>query len=227
MQVRNDYTYQNQNFGHSHSHNITDCLHEEVTKKKEPFAGGSKPESGIGTHKQQRTDSMELSYMIQQGNEVFREKKSGFAGWKGFWDSLGEDTGKTERNVPLSMKESVLSHMQGIVHSAQTAVHSLFQKKLLHSVTVIPRKIKMEISSALKRFKRGRNSFAALTEKEMNFGRNAYGRGRGQKGQLPGSKKEEIPLAKLPNSHLMDSYSKTGAYCQLNENLTYQKPKKE
>lgn len=227
MQVRNDYTYQNQNFGHAHSHNITDCLHEEVTKKQEQFAGGRKPENDIGSYKQQRTDSMELSHMIQQGNEGLKEKKSVLGELKGFWDSLGEEDGKSERKVPLSMKERVLSNMQGIVHSAQTAVHSLFQKKLLHSVTVISRKVKMEFSSALKRFKRGRNSFAALTEKEMNFGRNAYQRGRGQKGQLSGVKKEETPLAKLSNSHLMDSYSKTGAYCQLNENLTYQKPKKE
>ncbi len=226
MQVRNDYTYQNQNYEHAHSHNITDCLHEETKKKQGQVAGGSKAESSIGTHRQQRTDSMELSYMIQHGREVQKEKNIGFSKLKGFWESLGEESGEKAQKVPLSIKERVFSHVQGIVHSAQTAVHSLFQKKLLHSVTVISKKIKMEISTALRRFKRGKDNFTALTEEGMTSGQNAYGRRNGQKGQVATNKKEEeVPLAKLSNSHLMDSYSKTGAYCQLNENLTYQKPK--
>ncbi|MDE7008885.1 MAG: hypothetical protein K2P07_12145, partial [Lachnospiraceae bacterium] len=36
-------------------------------------------------------------------------------------------------------------------------------------------------------------------------------------------RKEEIITAQPADNHLMDSYSKTGNYCKLNENLTYQR----
>ena len=34
-------------------------------------------------------------------------------------------------------------------------------------------------------------------------------------------KNEPLKTAKTTNEHLMDSYSKNGAYCKINENLTY------
>ncbi|MDE7286107.1 MAG: hypothetical protein K2N55_04590, partial [Lachnospiraceae bacterium] len=38
-------------------------------------------------------------------------------------------------------------------------------------------------------------------------------------------KVQDLRTAAMADTHLMDSYSKTGEYCRLNENLTYQKNK--
>lgn len=225
MQIRNDYSYQNQNYEHTHSHNITDCLHDDVKKQQGQIVGNSKLKSSSASYQQQKAATLELSSLIQPESKEAKEKKNGISFVKGFWNSLGEDSGGSAKSIPLMVKENVLSHMQGVIHSAQTAVHSLFQKKMLHSVTILPQKIKMEISTALKKFGRGKEAFTALTEEGMPSGQNAYQKGARQNGQMNSGKEEEIPMAKLPNSHLMDSYSKTGSYCQLNENLTYQKPK--
>ncbi len=222
MQIRNDYTaYSNQNFEHNHTHNITECMHEEMPEKCVGASG--KGVSDTVSYQQQRRDSLELFSTVTQ-ETLHQNAKKNKMSFKGFWDSLGEDgTQRNFKKIPLSVKEAVVSQLQGMIHSAGAALHNMMQHKFIRSLTRVPATIKMELSAALKRFKGG-ESFAALTDGRMPSKQNASK--ERQKGQVTTKRREEeIKAKELTNSHLMDSYSKKGTYCKINENLTYQKEK--
>lgn len=227
MQIRNDYTsYSHAGYEHAHTHNITECLHEEQPKKQGGVSGSSKTERSSLSYQQQRQDTLEFFSMTMQETARMEERKKGFSFIKRFWEGLGKEDGGSLSQIPMAAKEAILSQVQGIIHSAQTAIHSMPQHKILRKMAQMPVAIKTEISTALKKFGKGSEAFLALSDEKMpSGGKNTSGGKKNQKGQVATRKEEkEIPMAELSNSHLMDSYSKKGIYCKLNENLTYQKP---
>ena len=73
-------------------------------------------------------------------------------------------------------------------------------------------------------FRRENDAFAALTDGQTPSGKNNSGKEKSKDGQVTSTGKEDdIPTKVRSHSHLMDSYSRTGEYCQLNDNLTYGK----
>ena len=224
MQIRNDYTpYSNQTYEHTNTYSHTQRMNEQFSEEKVPkrtdISGSSITEPV--SYQQKRQDTLELFSVTAQKTREQEGRKKGLL-LKKFWERLGED--KTEvslRQIPITVKEAIVSHVQGMIHSAGEALHSMMQHKFVRSIVHFPVKIKMELSAALKRF-RGGEAFAALTDGKMPSKQDANK--KQQRRQTPHSQREtDTKRTETVNSHLMDSYSKKGTYCKINENLTYQK----
>lgn len=224
MKVENHYSTLGQNgYKQPHSHHMTECLYEEEAKKWEGELGGKKTGqatelSGGVIYEKAAYDNISLG----KRNTNKKEEKPGLSLVKGFWESLGEEGGKEGRQFQLpSFQHTILPGIAGAV----SAFSQRLSGSIAGSVKVLRSRIKTEISAALKRFGKGQEAFTALSDQRTpSHQKNPYSGAGNRKEPLRAGNKEEIPMKPLVHSHLMDSYSKTGAYCQINENLTYQKP---
>lgn len=227
MQIRSEYTSFQNKSSHGHTHHITECMHDEHTSKKLEAGGGPAKGTGQAQNKaleySKDGDFYQMNVPISQKEGTGRTKGSSLI--KGFWDALGEEGTAGEKNVAAIFKENLLSG----VHGAADAVKNAFHRQITDRIVYVRDKIKISTEKALSRFSKGRHSFASLTGGETSSKRRQPDR-KNREEQLSlssAAKKEEIPMKALKHSHLMDSYSRRGEYCQINENLTYQKPQGE
>lgn len=130
------------------------------------------------------------------------------------------DTGKTDRAEQPEKKETSLSAVSG----AASAFKDLFPFRIMNKWQEVREKIKVNVSAALKKFSREREAFGALSD----WGTRPDNKKEEQE-KLPKSltgaaekKEEELTGQMLSGSHLMDSYSRSGKYCQLSEHITFQ-----
>ncbi len=224
MQIRNDYTpFQNKSYQESHMHHITECLHKEQIKKPEngaSMASGNETAKGSPVKYSKDGDIYQMSayYAAEKTNAG----KKGRSLLKGLWDSLGDEGAESSSGIMNALKGNLLSG----IHGAAAGIKTALQYQIINRVRNMWGKIKINGGNALKRFGKNKDTFAALTDGQTPSQRRKSAAGeRSGTGQAAVKKKnEEIPMRVLVHSHLMDSYSKKGEYCQLNDNLTYQKP---
>ena len=222
MQIRNDYTsFQNRNYQEGHTHHITECLQEDPIKQKEGALGAGREETGmknstVSFSKDGDTYLMSIDARTAQP----KTEKPGRGILKNFWDSLGEETSDKKENALSLWRDHLLSG----IHGAAASIRESFQYQVVERVQSVPSKVKAVLQSAGVRFRRGKDGFTALTGGQNSPDKNNSGREKRKEGQIssPG-KEDDIPMKMLKHSHLMDSYSRRGEYCQLNDNLTYGK----
>lgn len=225
MKVGNHYgTFGQNNYEQPHSHHVTDCLHEESSKMPEGGMNGSKTGSTADAAAGVIYEKTGHTYEYAGKTEAVRDRRKwSLSAVKGFWNALGEEGEADRLGLPsrFSLKDSILPGIAG----AAAAFRERISGSLANRIKGIRNRLKTEISASLKRFGKGREAFTALSDqKTSSHQKNLYSGAGSRKEQLQTARKEEKPMKPLVHSHLMDSYSKTGAYCQLNENLTYQKP---
>ncbi len=226
MQIRNDYTsFQNRNYQEGHTHHITECLHDDQIKKKEGAAGSFRSMPGTQSKNVEFSKDGDTYQMAGAFVPVKKDKeKSGISLIKGFWDALGEEGKGEGKNVMAAVKADVLSG----IHGAATAIKDGFQYQIVGRLRNIPVKVKTVVRSAKARFGRRGDTFAALTDGQTQRRGSSHTEKQGKDGQVTSAKKDEdIPMKALKHSHLMDSYSRKGEYCQLNDNLTYRNVKRQ
>lgn len=224
MQIRNDvHSFSNTGYQNAHTHHITKCLHEQEHQREKSAAMGMKQEEKSVDSRQKTQQDALFEYADHAGTErKNRGVKRGLGLIKGMWDAMGDEKdGETSQNAAL-VKEN-LSHINMDVISSM--IKQRFPHRIVNKWENIREKITVSIKSALKRFNRNQDAFSALSDPKGRF---AGKRGTGNtspekvKDGLR-AKKPEISTAAMQDTHLMDSYSKSGEYCRLNENLTYQK----
>lgn len=226
MQIRNDYTsFQNRNYQEGHTHHITECLHDDQIKKKEGAAGPSRSTPVTQSNHVEFSKDGDTYQMAGTFVPVKKDKgKSGIGLIKGFWDALGEEGKGEGKNVMAAVKADVLSG----IHGAAAAIKDGFQYQIVGRLRSIPAKVKTVVQSAKTRFGRRGDAFAALTDGQTQRRGSSHTEKQGKDGQVTSAKKDEdIPMKALKHSHLMDSYSRKGEYCQLNDNLTYRNVKRQ
>lgn len=224
MKVGNHYgTFGQNNYEQPHSHHVTDCLHEE---------NGKVPEGSINQNKAGNRAEFTNGVIYEKTGHTYdyagkpeaagKGRKWNLSMVKGFWDTLGEEGTENSRLFSnFSFKDNILPGIAGAASAFRVRVTG----SLVSSFKGMRNRIKTEVSAALKRFGRGQEAFTALSDqKTSSHQKNLYSGAGNRKEELRTEHKEEKEMKPLVHSHLMDSYSKTGAYCQLNENLTYQKP---
>lgn len=186
MQIRNDYNpYSGTGYQQSHTHHITECLHEDKKKQQGAAAAG-----------------------------IRKDENS----------SAGQKPAVKEIHVEgLSPKVGEIISRRGVSMVA-AAIKQSFSAHIVNKWEAVKEKIKVGIHSALKRFK-GEDSFAALTDtgSRQTGAKDSDRRQIAERDRSTGTKTEDIQVAYRSDSHLLDSYSSTGEYCRLNENLTYHK----
>ena len=210
MQVQNNYNlYHNQSNHKSHTHHITECMHEEEVKKREGDIGSK---NSTSSYQKGDVAKAAVEYVASFSVEEMSvsKKKSGVSTLKGYWDMLGEEQ---ESENAFDLKNSLFNGIHGVAISIQ----GFFTNKVVNRFVTVKNRIKAMPSSLIKQFGKGKDAFSALTGGNTTFGqKNPNARDK--------ERSEPINTLKPTNEHLMDSYNKTGAYCQLQDNLTYQKP---
>lgn len=220
MQIRNDYTsFQNRSYQENHTHHITECLAEEPVKKNDGATGASKSRTDRGENITFSRDG-DTYRMSVYGNPVQKRTKQPDSNLlKGFWDALGDKGTENSKSAITVLKDHLLPR----IHGAATSIRDILQHQVVDRVQNTPVKVKGVLKSARTNLKRGRDAFATLTKGQTSPRRNHSGaEKRSKDGQVTSTgKKEDIPMKVLKHSHLTDSYSRKGEYCQLNDNLTY------
>ncbi len=222
MQIQSDYnSFSSTGYNQKHNHHITKCLHEEQSEQNKFGASGRKKDM-VSADKSQEGFKQEIVYTHEEVQKSSGGVKKGMGFIKGIWDSMGDE--KTEEHKKISLSDSRYVGIRGI-DAVSSAIKQIFPNRIVNKWESIREKIKVSISNTLKRFGKENEAFNALTDPKGRFtGKRETDRHLKESKEKSGREKEgEIPAALLSDSHLMDSYSKTGAYCRLNENLTYQK----
>lgn len=231
MEIQNNYnSFSDRRYQESHTHHITKCLHEEEHEKNKGMAAGIRKDAlSAGEEEKARQESPFLNEAAgTRAKSAGRlGLKKGLSVIKGIWDSMGDEKQAQSAAEKSFAAENKTLSGEGI-DAASSAVRQGLPYRIVNKWESVREKLKAGLSTALKRFNRG-DAFAALTDPKGNFrGKKGSHRhtlektGRGTRQGRP-----EILTAELSESHLMDSYSKTGEYCRINENLTYHKNKTE
>lgn len=206
-------SYSQTDYGNGHNHHITKCLHEEGEGKKAANAG-------LAVEKEQKAGQIiqgvrwDVQPAVSQRQTVKKPAgRSGTAGLlRDFWNDLGE-----EKDSSAKGKESIFA----VIGSALTTVKDHFAA-FFSDNTILKERFRVNLTAALRRFGKEKDTFSTLTKDAGGFaGHGNMARSFGEEGK---KQEEEFgsvkgTLAKRPDSHLLDSYNKKGAYCTLNENL--------
>lgn len=233
MQIQNNYhSFSDAGYQNPHTHHFTKCLHEEERHKKESAVGGI------------RKDAMEAASGDQEKNlkEALADGlgsrgrtgglKRGLGRIRGIWEAMGEE-GKGESVKASSLQgASQTSHISRTWENT-TGVSSLIRlelpERIVNKWEYVREKVKTGIKSALKRFGREKDTFETLSDPRGRFAGKRETREQYSEKSGKGTRKQEtvILTAAMEDTHLMDSYSKKGEYCRINENITYQKNRVE
>ena len=221
MQIQGDYnSYSSSGYGHKHTHHITKCLHEEKKEQQNGGEAGIKADS-FAADSSGKAVKQEMVYALGEEQKRTTLKKRGMGFVKNLWDAMGDEGTDEQQREFLSNGHA---GMKGI-DAVTSAIRQIFTYRIINKWEGVREKFKVSLSTALKHFGKGGTAFSALTDPKGHFtGKRETGRGL-EENKEKGTRRNEDPVAAVPlsDSHLMDSYSKTGAYCRLNENLTYQK----
>lgn len=229
MEIQNNYnTFSDRRYQESHKHHITKCLHEEEHTKSKSVAAGMKQDAvTLGEEGKAEQDSF-FTYGAVGKTEKKTDRlglKKGLDVIKGIWDSMGDEE-KTETTSEKDLIAGSETVKEAGIEAASSAIRQGLPYRIVNKWESVRERLKAGLSTALKRFNKG-DAFGALTDPKGNFrGKKGSGRqGIEKAGRGTRQRKPDILTASLSESHLMDSYSKRGEYCQINENLTYHKSK--
>lgn len=222
MQIQNDYnSYSNTGYEHRHKHHITKCLHEERQEQNKAAAAGIKKDAFTAETKKEDSQT-EIVYTYKEEKKAASGMKKGIGFIRGIWDSMGEEGTGENRSVlsPFDSHDGIKG-----IEAVTSAVRQALSHRIVNRWESVREKIRTGISSTLKRFGRGGEAFGALTDPRGHFAGKREADKQTKESKERGTRQKEVSVsaAYMSDSHLMDSYSKTGAYCRINENLTYQK----
>ena len=233
MQIGGNYnsnydSYSNPNYNYTtHTHHFTECLHEEQVMKKPE--GGAPASAGAALEIQGNSTAGKAENIVpetQTGGSSFGKKVLGFV--QGIWDAMGKEGSHQQNPVTIYEREDAASG-KGLLRSvsvASSAIKQSFSVQVVGRLETVREKIKVGVHTALKRFGKDSEPFGTLTDPgtgSLLGGRAGSGaRRRGNKSGTRQDRNQVIRTVQMSDEHLMDSYSKSGTYCKINENLTYQ-----
>lgn len=234
MQIQGDYhSHSNPGYEPAHTHHITKCLHEEEHTKQQAAAAGIKSKAPSAGSPKESADINGLDGLAGsiRGKNGTGSGKPGFI--REFWNQLGEekeDGKKKERILPEREEARRESGVTAAgISAVSAAIRQLVPTAVITRLGNVREKIKAGIGTALRRFGKREDDFGTLSNPGSYFG----GKRKEKEGFSEKTEKgvrqadQEIITATFSDSYLMDSYSKTGRYCRLNENMTYQKSREE
>lgn len=222
MRIDNDTaSYSGSQLAHSHTHHITKCLYEEETAKKSGAGAGISKDIYQAAEMTSEEDLKGIGLASMTNERVKKASRPGTNLIRGIWDAMGDDDS--------SLKENILSvydrdgENRG-VRAMLSAVRQNISSYIVNKWEAVREKIKVGTDSARMHFGRNRNGFAMSSDLgRQTAGNNPKSWEKDDKNKGTRREQEEIPSAYQADNHLMDSYSKNGEYCKINENLTYHK----
>lgn len=223
MQIRNDFhSFSGREYQDSHTHHITKCLHEEGHKQHMAASGMKQnaADSSSASQTAQRTQQDREPWPDITARKQTHRTQKGFGTLRSIWDSMGDEKGEEMRGT-FSTEKRIYFH--SYMEEALMGLRMSVADRIVSKWERVREKIKTNIRSALRRFGQNRDTFGALSDPKGRFTGKKDTEEKYSRRQGTRRKEQELLTAAMSDTHLMDSYSKTGQYCRLNENLTYQK----
>lgn len=228
MRIDNDTTsYSGNQLTHSHHHHITKCLMDEESSKRQTGAMGVQKDTyqaGASNAAQGEQEAIGIGIGTAGRSGRIRFGK-GFV--REIWDAMGDEGTSAKKGTSPLHDQLVDQYTRGS-HGVSAVISSFRQNLSSYVVNKwenVREKIRTGIHTSLKRFGKDKDGFAMLSDAgnqtDGRKGMKEWKREEDRKGTRIG--REEIPTAYAADNHLMDSYSKNGEYCKLNENLTYKR----
>lgn len=227
MQIQNNYnSYSGTEYHKSHTHHITECLHDHEEKPQEKAGAAAGKNSAAAQEAYGKGEAEQMAFYDYNGTvrKQEPEPKKGAGLLRQFWDSMGEE-GKEAQGAAGTARESRAGEDTGRgIYGVSSAIRHLLPAYVTQKWETVRDRVKAKAETAFRNFDKKKDAFLALSD----FG----GRFRGKKEEKPkqgksaGRAKPEI-LTAAADSHLMDSYSKSGEYCRLNDNLSYRRERHE
>lgn len=233
MQIQNNYhSFSDAGYQNPHTHHFTKCLHEEEHHKRESAASGIRKDAVEAASRDQEKNLDEALTDGLGSRGRAGGLKRGLGRIRGIWEAMGEE-GKGESEKASSLQGTSqtphISHTQENTAGVSSLIRLGLPERIVNKWEYVREKVKTGIKSALKRFGKEKDTFETLSDPKGRFA--GKGETREQYSEKPGKgtrKQEPVTLtAAMQDTHLMDSYSKKGEYCRINENLTYQKNRVE
>lgn len=225
MQIQGDYhSFSGREYQNTHTHHFTKCLHEEEYQKKEGASAGMRQDTLSSASGQKEEQEKNVDFSWATGSSA-KGLKRGISKIKGIWNAMGEeDAEKAEKSAVGSITGKETPVYEG-VEGASSAIRLRLPDRIVNKWESLRMKIKAGVKSALKRFGREQDTFGALSDPKGRFAGKKGAEHQYDPKANGGTRKgsPDILTADMSDTHLMDSYSKNGEYCRLNENLTYQK----
>lgn len=223
MRIESDTTsYLGNQLAHSHTHHITKCLHEEEADRKSGAAAGIRKDAYQAAEKAMSEEGSMAAELGAGMRRSGRKTGTGVGFFRGVWEAMGEE-GKDKRENILPVFNRDRSG-RGVREMLLTVRQNL-SDYIVNKLETVRDKIKIGTRLARKRFGKNQDGFTMSSD----IGQQAPGNNNRRTWEKENDKKgtrqnrEELPTAYQADNHLMDSYSKTGEYCKINENLTFQK----
>lgn len=219
MQIHNN-TGSYTNAEYQHTHYITECLHEQEQQKQQNAAGGLKTNALSQTNIGEQSEQFQTMGIGLGETRRISGLRKGLVFIKGVWDSMGQEP----QNGTKILEASTAGKINPAGTEAAGATQRMgFPQGILLRITGFREKIKVGVYTALKRFNKGKDTFTAMPDADSRSASHKHSGTLNEKKKEQSIGREDIQLemAQPSNSHLMDSYSKKGEYCQINENLTY------
>lgn len=227
MQIQNNYNaYSGTEYHKSHTHHITECLYDHEEKPQEGGGAGAAKSSMAEQEMSVKSKAEQAAFYDYgtRGQKQETEAKKGPGMLRRIWDAMGEDGKGTERAAGAVSENRAGEDTGRGIYGASSAIRHLLPAYVTQKWETLRDRVKAKAGAAFKNFDKKKDAFLALSD----FG----GRFRGKKEEKPkqgkGTEraKPEI-LTAAADSHLMDSYSKKGEYCRLNDNLSYRRERHE
>lgn len=226
MQIQNDYnSYSGRDYRNRHSHPVTEGLYDQGEKpEKEEGAGPEKASPPAGGH---------LEETRQKRPDPGRERdpqtgKGAGSPWKisgmlrQAWEAMGDEN-ETQKDSPGPVRD-----VQGGIYGVCAALKQFFNHYVTQPFESARDRVKAGAGAAFQRFGERRDAFGALSDPKSSFTRKRQKQGTQEKMAGGGRRRRpEILTAIESDSHLMDSYSRAGTYCRLNENLSGRQERRE
>lgn len=228
MQIQNNYnSYSGTEYHKSHTHHITECLndHEEKPQKEGGAAAGKSSAAAQEAYGKGEAEQMAFYDYNATVRKQAPEPKRGVSLLRQFWDSMGEE-GKEAQGVAGTVRENQSGEdmSRGGIFGASSAIRHLFAAYITEKWEAVRDRVRAKAGAAFQNFDKKKDAFLALSD----FGGRFRGKKEERKKSGKGTRrtKPEILSAGL-DTHLMDSYSKNGEYCKLNDNLSYRRERHE
>ena len=214
---------------------------EEVRKDEQSGTSRGKWQGDSGVIVELSNQNNLVKESINAGREAGSENtasfiKKGIGVFQGFWKSLEEDD-KAEMPDEVSsndrleidgekVQEDIVEEtgLQRGIGTIISEIKQFFGVQVADKVNALVEKLKVGIQTTLKRFGKDSEPFGALTDPGTGslLGGRTGSEGKGKRRNGEQGQEASVDAKAKREEHLMDSYSKSGKYCKINENLTYQ-----
>lgn len=227
MQIQNNYNaYSGTEYHKSHTHHITECVYDHEEKTQDGGGAGAAKSSMAGQEMSVKSGAEQAAFYDYgtRGQKQETEAKKGPGMLRRIWDAMGEDGKGTESMAGAVSENRAGENVEGGIPGAASAFRHLIPAYITEKWETLRDRVKAKAGAAFENFDKKKDAFLALSDFGGRF------QGKKEKKPKPGKglrrTKPEL-LSEASETHLMDSYSKKGEYCRLNDNLSYRRERHE